>query len=428
MNAEKYFKRLDPKILKALQRIAKVIESQDCQAYVVGGFVRDLFLKRPNGDVDIVIEADATQLAAKLAAMLKARHQVYREFLTATVHHSTLGRIDLASARKEKYPQPGVLPVVSLGTIDDDLARRDFSFNAMAISITPSSFGLLKDNHGGVRDLKDGRIRILHNRSFIDDPTRILRAVRFEQRFGFRLERKTCDLLKKAIHQQVYKTVKPQRYFEEFKKILKEKDCCRCLKRLDQLRALTFLDKDLKWKKAHSTLCQSTDRNKQLFERYCQKQEISNRPLKRWLMMLMVLMYHFPLKKIRLLAYKFALSRADTKTLSQIKKFDRLKSILSRSDCSAFEVYQSLHDLDVEVILFFKSLASQKRMRKNIGYFLKNIRDIRLSISGNDLIQMGCAPGRRLGLILRHVLTKKIQNPAMSHAQEIKMAKDFIKE
>lgn len=178
---KEYLRKLPKEIQDLISKAARVASGNNISAYLVGGFVRDLLLGVKNLDLDIVVEGDGIKFAQDFAHTLKAKLILHRRFGTATI---TLGynlKIDIATARKETYPYPACLPVVTSGTIEDDLARRDFTINAMAISIMQKDFGRFIDLLYGKHDLYHKKIRVLHNLSFIDDPTRILRAIRFEK-------------------------------------------------------------------------------------------------------------------------------------------------------------------------------------------------------------------------------------------------------
>ncbi len=182
--------RLSPESLALIQKAGALAAERRLGIYLVGGVVRDILLGRANSDLDLVVEGDAIKLAESLAGELGGRLVVHRRFGTAKIRTRNL-TIDLAMARAETYARPGALPTVRPGSIQDDLARRDFTVNAMALRLDPGSFGKLVDPFDGRKDLENKLIRILHDRSFIDDATRMLRAVRYEQRFGFRLEAST---------------------------------------------------------------------------------------------------------------------------------------------------------------------------------------------------------------------------------------------
>jgi len=232
-----FLSRLNPKSLSIVRSIGVLAQAQGVEAYLVGGPVRDLMLKHPNIDLDITAEGNGIRLADSFAAQHHgAKVTRYPAFKTATVHLSDGTLVDFATARSESYVRGGAFPAVKPSGIKDDLFRRDFTINAMAITINPKTEGELVDPFKGEVDLKEKKIRILHEKSFLDDPTRILRAARFSARFGFKMETKTLKLLKLAIKNKVLDTIKPQRYLKDFNKILKEPkslDAIKCLKTWD---------------------------------------------------------------------------------------------------------------------------------------------------------------------------------------------------
>jgi len=241
-----YLQNVDKKLLRIIQTVSRESDRNQLPTYVVGGIVRDLIIGKKNHDLDINVKGDAIGLAKILARKWKTPVIIYKIFQTASIYLSKDVRVDLTRTRKERYVHPGALPVVQPGTLKEDLYRRDFTINAMAISINADSFGRLIDEFGGLKDLSRKKIRILYDRSFIDDPTRILRAVRFEQRYQFKIERQTLKLIKSALNKKVEATVKPPRYFSEFKKILLEPQPIKPLRRLHLIGGLRFLDTKLK--------------------------------------------------------------------------------------------------------------------------------------------------------------------------------------
>lgn len=169
--------------------------------YLVGGFVRDLLLKRPSLDIDIVVEGDAIQVANALCDRWNGTLEVHPQFGTASVtpENVNLPKVDFVTARRETYQDAGTLPIVKNGTITDDLCRRDFSINALAMHLDPSAFGDIVNKTGGLEDLTSGIVRVLHKESFIDDPTRIFRAARYAGRYGFRIPETDTALIQKAL-------------------------------------------------------------------------------------------------------------------------------------------------------------------------------------------------------------------------------------
>lgn len=214
---------LSPQALVLVQSIGELAEGKGVKAYLVGGPVRDLLLGISNVDLDITVEGQGMKLADRFAALHPNSRVVhFPAFKTATVHLADRTQVDFATSRCETYLRGGAFPAVKPSVIKDDLFRRDFTINAMAVSINPQSWGKMVDPYKGLFDLKAKKIRILHDQSFIDDPTRILRAARFTARFGFRIEAKTLEKLKSAIEMKVLDTIRPQRYLKDFNKILKE--------------------------------------------------------------------------------------------------------------------------------------------------------------------------------------------------------------
>ncbi len=239
-------KRLPGPVLKIIRQIGKLAEKKKLSAYIVGGFVRDLLLGRDNLDLDIAIEGNALTFAGVLSAQINSKIVRHLRFGTATIVLSEGFKIDLASARKEYYVHPAALPRVCFSSIKDDLFRRDFTINTLAVRINSADFGQLLDELSGEKDILAGKIRVLHDKSFVDDPTRILRAIRFEQRYGFTIEHSTLRLMRKAIASGVLKRLSRFRLGREFILLLKEENPLKALLRFDQLCGLKLIHPLLK--------------------------------------------------------------------------------------------------------------------------------------------------------------------------------------
>ena len=241
----KITERMKRNVSPAMQRIlhqAGVLASEmGFHAYAVGGMVRDLLLGIHHFDLDIVIEGDGIRFSGNLADRLYAMVKCHERFGTATITFPDQLRVDIATARTEFYERPAVLPRVTPGSIRDDMHRRDFTINALAVSLMPGEFGCLLDFFHGVRDLRERRIRVLHEQSFIDDPTRIFRAVRFEARLGFRMVRSTEQLLVAALSRFILSELEDYRIATELRLILEEPDPARPLKRLADLGVIDGL-------------------------------------------------------------------------------------------------------------------------------------------------------------------------------------------
>lgn len=219
-------------ILNLLYEIGEVAGKN---AYLVGGFVRDLLLKRPSLDIDIVVEGDAIQVAETMCERWNATLEMHPQFGTATVtpENIDLPKVDFVTARRETYQGAGTLPIVQSGTITDDLHRRDFSINALAMRLDINAFGTIVDETGGREDLETGIIRILHNRSFIDDPTRIFRAARYAGRYDFRIPETDAALIQEAL--PILPQLSGERIRNEIDSVLLEKHAAKIVEHLTQL-------------------------------------------------------------------------------------------------------------------------------------------------------------------------------------------------
>lgn len=413
-----YLSSLDKGSLKIIQTIGKQSDQRKMPAYMVGGVIRDVILGKKNLDFDIVFEGDAIALAKSLGVFLKAKATIYQPFGTATLDLPSGLRIDLATARKEIYPHPGALPVVAPGTLYDDLFRRDFTINSLAVSINKESFGHLVDKFGGLCDLKAKNIRVLHARSFRDDPTRILRAIRFEQRLKFNLEKMTSALLRDALKRGFEKTVHAQRYFEEFKKIFVEPDPVPCLRRLHHLKALDFISPLLKIDFSQ------IERIEKIFKLLARQKINLNQNEKR-LIYFMVMLANLNNKALESILPKFNFTRAEKKSILQSRLILDIIPLLSAKGAGS-QSYQLLmpFNRDVIVLLLVKPLPLAVKQR--ILRFLSRDKLINLEIDGHDLKKIGCSSGKKIGEILNRVLLEKIDDRVSGYREELDLAKRLM--
>ena len=203
---------LPPAQQRALDLVREVAAEKECHAFLVGGPVRDIILGRPAIDIDLTLETGASTLARALAKRVEGRVRSFPQFLTYKVTSSGYPEIDIATARKERYRKPGALPAVTAGRLKDDLLRRDFSINAIALDLLD---GTMHDPAHGEQDIANRVVRVLHDRSFIDDPTRIFRATRLAARLGFTIEAHTAELIHGAIDAAALSTISKERIWRE---------------------------------------------------------------------------------------------------------------------------------------------------------------------------------------------------------------------
>ncbi|MCK5215790.1 MAG: CCA tRNA nucleotidyltransferase [Candidatus Omnitrophica bacterium] len=401
-----------------LKAIGQEADKQGVSVYIVGGIVRDLLLRKRNLDLDIVIEGNAIAFAEKFARKQSARVKPYTQFGTATIYLTNGLSIDVAMARKEVYHRPGALPSVTPGSIEEDLIRRDFTINAMAVKINANCFGKLFDPFGGQKDLTLKKIRILHEKSFIDDPTRILRGVRFEQRFRFLFDTKTLQLLKQALQRNAVKTVKPARYFEEFRKLLKEEYPRPALLRLKKLNGFTFLAKNFN---VNAPLLGRMEKNIDRLKRdgfYRQKE---------WsLVYLVALLKGLDAKEMNSIIKYFQLTNHEKKVLLMSPLSDEVFLKLRRGGASAHKIFQILEICEEEIIFFIRVQTSAIIITRYVDHFLKKSSCITLNMNGNDLKKMGSPSGPKIGRVLRALLMMKIDGQLPSRQSELAMARQLL--
>lgn len=422
MNA--YLKNL-PRQLQAQVMLGRDISRRlDMPAYLVGGFVRDLLTGKNNFDLDIAVQGNGIKFATLFAQTLGVKLTRHPRFGTATLQGTSYLKIDIATARKENYAAPAQLPEVTLGTMKDDLFRRDFTINAMAISISDSDFGTLLDCFGGRDDLSRRLIRVMHDASFIDDPTRILRAVRFEQRFDFKIEPHTLSLLKEAAKNGLIERVQPQRIRDELILMLKEKRPLKEIKRLWSLDALRFFGAQLSLSKNSFYFLGLLEKEIAWFE----KHHVQRRRLDSWLLYLMGLLDSFDGAQSEAVCRTMAFRKGEEKRLMYTKQIPkRLVAELSRPGLKPSQAYDLLEPLSYEVMLFMKAKYKSRNLQRNITTFLKVYNGTKTNLSGDDLLLLGIVPGPDYRDIFQKVLHAKLNGYLKSKEDEVAFVKKILR-
>lgn len=419
-------------MVRMAKKIGSLANSLGFTAFLVGGVVRDILLGVRNLDLDIVIEGDAIRTGSILAKELGVSLVVHRRFGTCTVVTKKRLRIDLATARKETYDRPAALPTVKFSSLKDDLIRRDFTINAMAISLNKKSFGQLVDFFKGRADLSRGRIRVMHDGSFIDDPTRIFRAVRFEQRLGFAIDSYTADLIKHAVNKEMFAKVEPQRIRDELVLILKEKDPIKALRRMDDLHEFRFLHGKIRLGSRFFDLYKSINEVYGWYE----ASPYRKRAVELWLVYLMALLDPLSYNDTSRICQSFVFRRGDSIRLLSYKKHAAkiLIALSSRRDIPPSAVYGLLEPLSLEVILLMMAQARAssparrpRRAAERVKDFLERYNGVRVLIRGGDLKTMGLTPGPEFKNILKKVLYAKIDGKLKSKRDELAFAAKLIK-
>ncbi|MDD5552942.1 MAG: hypothetical protein PHE18_03600, partial [Candidatus Omnitrophica bacterium] len=327
-------------------------------------------------------------------------------------------KIDVATARKEHYPQPAHLPVVICGILDDDLTRRDFTINSMAISLNREDFGGLIDCFKSAQDLKEKKIRVLHDLSFIDDPTRILRAIRFEQRYGFRIEPKTLRLLKEADRLDMLHKVQPHRLRDELILMLNEDKPLRPLKRLKELIGFDFIHPKIRLSNKIVEDLKSIEKQISWFG----GAHAARRQLEKWLMYFIGLTGQMSSGDIKSICKKFALRKGEEKRMLAHKSAKpAFIRDLSRKDIKPSRLFGMLEPLSYENIVLLKAVFKNSSLRKNVEDFLKIYNGTRVHVTGEDLARLGITPGPVYQKILRRVLEAKLDGRVKTKDDELKL-------
>lgn len=253
-----------------VERIGEVAQTEGLNAYLVGGPVRDTILGRPTADIDIMLEADAGEFVRLLHQRWREifpdlpqpkKPVLFKRYLTAKLQFpepiaGMLSGVDFSSARREHYPVSGQAPVVEAGSLETDLSRRDFSANALALALSGDARGKVIDHHAGEQDIAQQELKVLHPKSFEDDPARLIRAARFASRLKFSLSPETEELYREAVAKDFLKRLPKFRLFDELRKALSEQDSFGAVEELEQTGLLKSLDPRLQLSEAFKRLAQ----------------------------------------------------------------------------------------------------------------------------------------------------------------------------
>ncbi len=406
-----------------LRTISHMAGSDIYSVFLVGGVVRDLLLGVPNLDLDIVVEGEGIEFARLLTRELKGRVRSHRKFGTAVVILPTGRRIDVATARTEFYEYPAALPTVEVSSIRQDLYRRDFTINAMAIALTGERFGELLDYFGGLRDLERRHVRILHNLSFVEDPTRIFRAVRFEQRYGFQLELQTEILARRAVEMEIVGKLTNARVRDELIDIFSE-PCplpLKAVERLEGLGALRTLHPDLAVSPA------MRGRYRLLARHSDEALRLVGEGAKKWIPSLAAMLEDLPLQEAEKWCHQMRFKREDADAVLQcLRRVPEIIKIFSTEEPSPSRVVDFLDPLVGEALAYLYVLGGPGP-RKLVMSYLKRWKNMTTEISGRDLADLGLKPSRAYAEILARVRADKLDGKVKGREDELKLARRLVK-
>jgi tRNA nucleotidyltransferase (CCA-adding enzyme) len=396
----------------AFEEIAALSEGYE-GVYLVGGTVRDILLGEQSFDVDIAVEGDAIELAKGLAEALDGRVRPHEKFGTAVVLYGEGGRIDVVTTRTEFYDAPAALPTVEHATIREDLFRRDFTINAMAVSLKGDDLGRLVDPFGGRADLEGGVIRVLHNLSLIDDPTRIFRAIRYENRYGFRMDEHTARLARSTIEMGLVGDLSSARLRDELVLLLSEGDVRHSILRLAELGA----DRAI-----HPHLA-ADEEAVALFDRLVALAEEHGVEVPAWRLGLLALARKLPPDELYDWLDRLKVRRRDAERIAAaITVAPRLVERLRERDADPAEVVALAEPYAPDAPLFALALADLPPLE---DYF-RRLRDVRLEITGTDVADLGLAESPRVGEVLAEVRRRKLNGELDGRESELEAARRLI--
>ncbi|MBM4432732.1 MAG: CCA tRNA nucleotidyltransferase [Chloroflexi bacterium] len=400
--ADKIEKKLPEELVAFIHKAREVAAGRREQLYIVGGVVRDLLLGQTNLDLDLVVEGNAIELAQRLAEIKQGKITTHTRFNTAKIQWDKWS-VDLATARSETYEKPGALPKVKPSSINNDLFRRDFTINAMAVYLDPKCYGELLDPYRGKDDLESKLIRILHEKSFIDDATRIWRGLRYEQRLDFRLEETTIRLLKRDI--RMLDTISADRIRYEIECILQEKYPEKVFRRADELGVLPKLHPALK---GDGWLAGKFEEARRIYQP-------DSPPMSVYLALFV---YRLNKKETDDWISYFRWPKSMAKTIHDTASLKNKFSSLAKPNIKPSRIFYLLNEYSTPAIRANSIACESATARQHIQLFLDKLRYVKPILTGEDLKRLGVANGRNVGTLLQQIHEAKLDGEIATKKDE----------
>ena len=412
--------RFPERVHDLLMEFGRIGDELGYSVYAVGGFVRDLLMRVENFDVDIVVEGDGIRLAEEFEKKFPCRIRTHKKFGTAVILFPDGLKVDVATARLEVYDSPAALPTVERGSTKMDLHRRDFTINTLAIQLNPKAFGELIDSFGGVRDIKEKVVRVLHNLSFVEDPTRVFRAIRFEQRLGFQIGKHTQNLMRNAVKMGFMDRLSGGRILSELILILQEGNPIPALKRMRDFNLFHFLHPHLKCDEEVENLFEQIHHVVSWFdllfldERY-----------ERWFIYFYGLIDFLKEGEIHEICQRLAMNdKIRGKVVEGKRQADQsllqlFSWINSEFQPKRSEIYAALDPLPTEAKLFMMAKTTQMMTRRYISLYFTQLKDTKPLLKGRDLVQMGIKPGPSIRKRLADLLKARLDEQVITRQDEM---------
>ena len=412
--------QLPADIIRLLDRVSVCAAELGFTAYVVGGFVRDLLMRKKNYDIDIVIEGDGIEFANRFVEKHGGRVKEHKKFKTAIMAIGKGKKVDVATARTEYYPEPAALPIVEMSSIKNDLFRRDFTINSLAIKLDGKDHNAVIDFFGGQQDMKDGVLRVLHNLSFVEDPTRVFRAIRFSERFHFSLGAQTENLLKLAVKKELVDKISGNRLLGELQNIFREEHLERATKRISKLKLWRFIHPSIKYDNFTHNLI---EHSKEAINWH--QLTFPDEKLRFWLVYLYALSAKLNRKESAEFFRRLGFSEHPIRKYVDQKSqaWDIFNRFANLSLKRPVEIYESFSGLETETLLLLMSSASKREHKRIVADYMTRIRGVVSKVNGKDLSKVGIETGPIMGKVLEAIKVENLKDSLPKIKDEIEFAK-----
>jgi len=399
------------RVFEAIQAVGEQFEG----VHLVGGAVRDVLMGEPTFDLDVAVEGDGIAFGRSLAQALGGRAVPHEKFGTAIVLADDGTRVDVATTRTEFYDYPAALPRVEQATLRQDLFRRDFTVNAMAVSLRGEDFGRLIDFFGGLAHLESKVVRVLHNLSFIDDPTRIFRAIRYENRYGFRMDAHTASLARACVDMNLVGELSSARLRDELQLLLAEARVDAAVLRMHELGLAQAI---------HPHLAADEEAVRLIWQLDAARERLTP-DVPGWRLRLAALARHLPPDELFDWFERLKLRRRDAERIADaVTVGPRLAGLLADAEEPA-DVRRLVEPHDPDGALFALVLADE-RARTRLEHYFAELRAVRLEITGGDLVGLGLTESPRVGEILDELLRRKLNGELDGRESELHAARELV--
>jgi tRNA nucleotidyltransferase (CCA-adding enzyme) len=411
--------RLPRRVMEILRAAGETARRLDMRVFAVGGFVRDLVMRGENLDVDLVVEGDGIAFAEAFGSSRGARVRPHHKFGTAVLVFPDGFKVDVATARVEYYLEPAALPTVEYSSLKQDMYRRDFTINTLAVRLSPEGFGELIDFFGAQRDIKEKVIRVLHSLSFVEDPTRILRAMRFERRFGFTISRHTLNLIRNAVRLDLVGKLPKPRLYADLELILQEEDPVAILRRLSEVGLGPSIHPVLTLDRPQLELLGETGEVLVWFSLLYLEEKVE-----KWGVLFLSLLDPLPAEEAKRLARDLGVRARLREWVREAKDEGTgvVYRLLSTPSISRKMIYDTLSPLANEVILYLMARTKHPDIKRYISLYFTQLKNVKPQVKGQDLLSLGYPSGPMFKEIFDVILERKFAGELRSKAEEV----DFV--